>query len=173
MLTENLSYKKNKFKTMKKKVFIYVGHSNWGKSMALKVLTGGSSRKKIANISSHIVRVRKMSNDDNGQGLLDWVIDIPRINYQRFIIAFCPKSPPVSGEATTEQDIGLDILIELQKTNELFFFIQKEKFNNPTQQISQDEINWISNYGIVQILSGQNSNQIRATEFESFIKVHI
>lgn len=158
---------------MKKKVFIYVGHSNWGKSMALKVITGGSSRKKIANISGHIVRVRKMSNDDNGQGLLDWVIDIPRINYQRFIIAFCPNFPPATGEPTVEQNIGLDILIELQKTNELFFFIQKEEFNAPTHQISQDEINWMSNYGIVQILFGQNPNTIRAAEFENFIKVHI
>lgn len=158
---------------MKKKVFIYVGHSNWGKSMALKELTGGSSRKKITNISGHIVRVRKMSNDDDGQGLLDWIRDIPRINYQSFIIAFCPKFPPVIGESTTEQNRGLDILLELQKTNELFFFIQKEKYNDSTNQISQDEINWMSNYGIVQILSGQNQNSVRATEFENFIKVNI
>ena len=158
---------------MKKKVFIYVGHSNWGKSMALKMLTGGSSSKKIANISGHIVRVRKMSNDDDGKGLLDWVVAIPRINYQRFIIAFCPQFPPVSGEPTIEQNRGLDILLELQKTNELFFFIQKEKFNDTTQQISQNEINWMLNYGIVQILSGQNPNSTRATEFENFIKVHI
>lgn len=158
---------------MKKKVFIYVGHSNWGKSMALKMLTGGSSHKKIANISGHIVRVRKMSNDDYSQKLLDWVIDIPRINYQRFIIAFCPNFPPAMGKPTIEQNIGLDIILELQKTNELFFFIQKEEFNAPTHQISQDEINWMSNYGIVQILSGQNPNTIRASEFEKFIKVHI
>lgn len=156
-----------------KKVFIYVGHSNWGKSMALKVLTGGSSRQKIANISGHIVRVRKMSNDDDGQGLLDWVRDIPRINYQRFIIAFCPKFPPLTGEATIEQNRGLDILIELQKTNELFFFIQEEKFNDSTNKVSQDEINWISNYGIVQVLSGQNPSSVRATEFERFINVNI
>ena len=158
---------------MRKKVFIYVGHSNWGKSMALKMITGGSSRIKTANISGHIVRVRKMSNDDDGKGLLDWVTDIPRINYQRFIIAFCPNFPPTSGEATKEQNRGLDILLELQKTNDLFFFVQREQFNNPTNLISQDEINWMSNYGIVQILSGQNPNATRATEFENFIKLHI
>ena len=158
---------------MKKKVFIYVGHSNWGKSMALKMLTDGSSRKKIANISNHIVRVRKMSNDDDKQGLLDWVTKIPLMHYDRFIIAFCPKYPHVNEESTAEQNISLDILLELQMTNELYFFVQKEKFNDPTQQISQYEINWISNFGIVKILSGQNVNTIRATEFENFIKANI
>ena len=158
---------------MKKKVFIYVGHSNWGKSMALKLLTGGSSRKKIASISNHKVRVRKMSNDDNGKGLLEWVKDIPRIQYDQFIIAFCPKCPPIDGKPTTEQNISLDILIELQKTNKLFFFVQKEKFNDSNQQISQDEINWMLNFGIVKILSGQNPNTIRAIEFENFIKAYI
>ncbi len=156
-----------------KKVFIYVGHSNWGKSMALKMITGGSSRIKTATISGHNVRVRKMSNDDNGQGLLDWVKNIPLMHYDRFIVAFCPKYPPVNEESTAEQNISLDILLELQMTNELYFFVQKEKYNYPTQQIIQDEINWMSNFGIVKIISGQNPNTIRAIEFENFIKAHI
>lgn len=156
-----------------KKVFIYVGHSNWGKSMALKILTSGSSRKKISNISNQMVRVRKMSNDDDGQGLLEWVKDIPRMQYDRFIIAFCPKYPPIDGKPTTEQNISLDILIELQKTNKLFFFVQKEMYNDSTQQISQDEINWMLKFGIVKILSGQNPNTTRAIEFENFIKAYI
>ena len=158
---------------MKKKVYIYVGHSNWGKSMALKVLTGGSSHKKVATISGKTIRVRKMSNDDDGKGLLEWVQDIPRINYERFIIAFCPKFQPISGEATEEQNTALDILTELQKTNDLFFFVQKEKFNDSSQQISQDEINWISAYGTVQILTGHNQNSIRAADFEKFIAANI
>jgi len=156
-----------------KKVFIYVGYSNWGKSMALKVITGGSSHKKITTISGKTVRVRKMSNDDDGQGLLDWVTDMPRIRYDHFIIAFCPKFPPVDGEATAEQNIGLDILIELQKTNELFFFVQEEKYNNSRIQISQDEINYLKIYGTVKVLSGQNESTIRASEFENYIKGNI
>ena len=156
-----------------KKVFIYVGHSNWGKSMALKILTSGSSHKKISNISNQMIRVRKMSNDDDGKGLLEWVKDIPRTQYDRFIIAFCPKCPPIDGKPTAEQNISLDILIELQKTNKLFFFVQKEKYNDSTQQISQDEINLMLNFGIVKILSCQNPNTTRAIEFENFIKTHI
>lgn len=154
---------------MKKKVFIYVGHSNWGKSMALKMLTEGNSRKKNTFISDYYVKVRKMSNDDDGKKLLEHVREIPQTNCNRFIIAFCPNCPPITGEST----IGLEILLELQKTNELFFFVQKEKFNDSTQQITQDEINWISSFGKVQILSGQNSNLVRANEFEDFIKIHI
>lgn len=158
-------------KVMKKKVFIYVGHSNWGKSMTLKILTDGSSRKKIAEISGHIIRVRKMSNDDYGIGLLEWVKDIPRINYQKFIIAFCPKLPSLDNP-TEEQTIAQDILLELQMTNELYFFVQKEKYSS-SEKISQEEINWMSRFGVVQIIDGQNSNLIRAEKFIAFIESHI
>jgi len=158
-------------KIMKKKVFIYVGHSNWGKSMTLKILTGGSSRKKIAEISGHIIRVRKMSNDDYGIGLLEWVKDIPRIKYEKFIIAFCPKFPNIDNP-TEEQNIAQEILIELQKTNELYFFVQKEKYGS-NEQILQEEIKWISNFGVVKIINGQNSNLIRAEKFIDFIKANI
>lgn len=156
-----------------KKVFIYVGHSNWGKSRALRVLTSNSSRVKTVQISSYNVRVRKMSNDDDGQGLLDWVRTFPRQNYDRFVIAFCPKVPPIDGEATHEQNIALDILIELQRTNELYFFVQHEMYNSPTNQITQQEITWLQNFGTVQILNGQNEDTVRASEFLKYIQTNI
>jgi len=156
-----------------KKVFIYVGHSNWGKSMALKAITDGNSHKKITNISGKPIRVRKMSNDDDGQGLLDWVTDIPRKEYDYFIIAFCPNFPPVNREPTNNQNTGLKILTELKKTNELFFFIQEEKYNNSKIQISQYEINYLRNYGITKVLSGQNKCTTRAMEFKKFINNNI
>ncbi|MFC0261391.1 hypothetical protein [Fontibacter flavus] len=156
-----------------KKVFIYVGHSNWGKSRALRVLTGNSSRQKTVQISQYNVRVRKMSNDDDGQGLLNWVRTFPRQNYQRFVIAFCPKVPPITGEATIEQKIALDILIELQTTNKLFFFVQHEKFNYPHDQITQQEINWLKTFGSVKILYGQSPDTIRAKDFLQYIHAYI
>jgi hypothetical protein len=156
-----------------KKVFIYVGHSNWGKSRALRVLTGNSSRQKTVHIGGYNVRVRKMSNDDDGQGLLNWVRTFPTQAYQRFVIAFCPKVPPASGEATAEQNIALDILIELQKTNQLYFFVQEEMFNSPTNRITQQEINWMQAFGTVTVLNGQNPDTVRASEFLKFITPNI
>jgi hypothetical protein len=156
-----------------KKVFIYVGHSNWGKSRALKIITQNDSRKKTVQIGQYNVRVRKMSNDDYGIGLYDWVKTFPTQHYQRFIIAFCPKVTPLTEDATEEQNIALDILLELQKTNILYFFVQEEQFNLPQNKITQQEINLISNFGTVHILSGQNPDTIRATEFENFITLNI
>lgn len=156
-----------------KKVFIYVGHSDWGKSRALKIITGNNSRQKITQIAQYNVRVRKMSNDDYGTGLYDWVRTFPNQAYQRFVIAFCPNVPPIAGQATEEQNIALDILIELQKTNTLYFFVQEEQFNLPQNKITQQEINWLKTFGTVHTLSGQNADTIRASEFHNFIALHI
>lgn len=156
-----------------KKVFIYVGHSNWGKSRALKVLTGNSSHKKIVQIGRYNVRVRKMSNDDDGQGLLNWVKTFSEQNYDRFVIAFCPKVSPIEGAPTNEQNIALKILLELQRTNQLYFFVQEEQYNSPMNIISHNEINWLINFGTVQVLKRQNEDVKRGSNFLQFIQNNI
>lgn len=156
-----------------KKVFIYVGHSNWGKSMALKIITGNNRHKKTVQISGYNVRVRKMSNDDHGQKLLDWVKTFPRQAYDRHIIAFCPKVSPPTGNATPAQLIAADILIELQKTNLIYFFVQEEKYNNPQDKITTTEIGWLNFFGTVHVLHGQNQDNVRAQEFHRFVSQNI
>lgn len=156
-----------------KKVFIYVGHSNWGKSRALKIITGNNSHRKTVQIAQHNVRVRKMSNDDDGKGLYDWVKTFPRQTYDRFIIAFCPNISPISEDVTQQQNVALDILIELQKTNTLYFFVQEDKFNFPQDKITVEEITWLRTFGTVETVSGQNPDTTRAAEFNKFVKLHI
>ncbi len=157
-----------------KKVFIYVGHSDWGKSRALKILTGNSSHKKIAQIKRYLVRVRKMSNDDDGSGLLKWVRTFSTQKYDRFVIAFCPKiNSPTGSSMTLEEQNALDILIELDKSNELYFFIQEEKYNSSTHIITPQEISWLNTMGTIHILKGQNKDTVRHTEFLRFINTHI
>lgn len=156
-----------------KKVFIYVGHSNWGKSMALKMLTGGNSRQKTVAISGIDVKVRKMSNDDDGTGLLKWVQRFPNLKFESFVIAFCPTIFPIAGEASFKEHMANDILIELQKTNQLYFFVQEQKYSNPSMLISPNEINWLANFGTIEIIKGQYEHNIRAEKFELFIKTYI
>lgn len=156
-----------------KKVFIYVGHSNWGKSMALKIITGNSVHQGRVQIQQYNVRVRKMSNDDNGEGLLNWVRTFSNQNYERFIIAFCPNLPPITGEPSIQQNIAVDILMELQQTNTLYFFIQEEKYNFPQNKITEQEVNWLRNFGATCILRGQNNDTVRANEFQNFIEQNI
>jgi len=155
-----------------KKVFIYVGHSNWGKSRALKVLTNNDSYQRIGQIGQFNICVRKMSNSEYSQGLLEWVKDFPKMKHQRFVITFCPVFQPKNGNEMWEQMIAWNILYELQKTNQLYFFVQEEKYNFPEERITQEEINWLKNFGMVRILQGQKPDTARASEFLNFMLVN-
>lgn len=156
-----------------KKVFIYVGHSNWGKSRTLKVITGGSSQQRTAQIAGHTVKVRKMSNDDIETALLEWVRTLPHLQHNRFIMAFCPHVYPQNGNPTTSQQIALDILIELQKTNDLYFFVQQEQYGHGQNTITQNEILWMQNFGVLEVFKGQAEATQRAQSFLNFIQKHI
>ena len=148
-----------------KKAFIYVGHADWGKSFALKQITDNSSRKKTVQINNKWVWVRKMSNDDDANGLLSFSKTIPSNGYKNFILAYCPKH---------EHDQGaMDILNTLQGSCELYFFIQEIKYSDPSQSIPTTQIDYLNKIGTVQILSGQNPDTVRAEQFLSFIIQHI
>lgn len=146
---------------MKKKAFIYVGHSNWGKSFALKQITDGSSHKKTIKIQNQWFWVRKMSNDDFSEGLLDFVRKITYNSYEYFILAYCPNH---------EGDhIAKSILDELKKQCDLCFFVQESKFSDPSMKITSQEISFLSKIGKVQILKGHHEDSTRANEFLKFI----
>lgn len=148
-----------------KKAFIYVGHSAWGKSFALKQITNNSSHKKTVQINNKWVWVRKMSNDDDAVGLLSFSKTIPSKGYENFILAYCPKH---------ENDQGaMDILNTLQKSCKLYFFIQEIMYSDPSQSISTTEVDYLNRIGTVQILTGHNPDTVRADQFLSFIKQHI
>ena len=148
-----------------KKAFIYVGHSNWGKSFALKQVTGGNKDKKIVKINNLLVWVRKMSNDDTATGLLNFVRTISNNRYKNFILAYCPKHD-------TDQR-AMETLNILRQSCELYFFVQEEKYNNPATRITEQEILHLQEIGEVEILQGQLPDTVRASKFTDFIKQYI
>lgn len=148
-----------------KKAFIYVGHSNWGKSFALKQITNGSSHKKTVEIKNKMFFVRKMSNDDNSLGLLSFSESIPSRWYQNFILAYCPNHEIDQG--------AMKILNSLQKSCELYFFVQESKYSDSSQTIPAAQISFLQKIGKVQILTGHNPDKIRASKFHSFIEQYI
>lgn len=154
-----------------KKVFVYVGHSNWGKSMALKSLTEDNFNKRNIDISNQSIKVKKMSNDDDGTSLLNFVREIPNAKHNNFIIAFCPHVPTIKDKKGKRN--SLEIINELKVSSKLFFFVQKEKYKDPKTQITENEINWLSNYGKVYILEGQNEAEIRAERLKRYIEDNI
>lgn len=158
-----------------KKVFMYVGHSDWGKSFALKKLTNNSSKVKRCTINGEHIFVRKMSNDDDSGKLLQFVKKISLKWQKNFIIAYCPKQDNlVGGQETAKIKEAKDILNELHKSCELYFFVQEAKYNNPQEQITVQEMQYLYQIGKqVFILKGQNQDVDRAKSFEQFIKQYI
>ena len=153
-----------------KKVFIYVGHSNWGKSRALRIIAGDSDHRMIVEINSEIYLLKRMSNDDDRLGLLEWVCKFKDSKYQRFIIAFCPKFDDIGGRAVKGVQTAKKILKVLQKTTEeIYFFVQRQKFNDPLNVITDEEIEILTGYGKVEILDGHNEASVRASKFREFI----
>lgn len=154
-----------------KKAFIYVGHSNWGKSFALKKITNNSSKTKSCNINGKHIFVRKMSNDDDSNKLLKFVKDIPGKWENNFIIAYCPKQDDLNLIKGKEAKLILD---ELKISCELYFFVQEEKYNDPQRKITSTELKYLYQIGKqVFILKGHNPDSIRSSAFENFIKQHI
>lgn len=152
-----------------KKAFIYVGHSNWGKSFALKKLTQNSSKVKKCNVNGKHIFVRKMSNDDDSGKLLKFVKDIPRKWQKNFIITYCPKQDDlIKGK---EAKLILD---ELKTSCELYFFVQEEKYNSPQDKITPQQMQYLHQIcKQIFILPGQNQDAFRASSFENFIKQYI
>ena len=148
-----------------KKAFIYVGHANWGKSFAVKQLTSNNSRVKKIRIANKLVWVRKMSNDDDGLGLLRFVKNIPNEIYQNYILTYCPKHE--------SDNIAKKILDELMKSCDLYFFIQENRYINQRDSIPLFEINYLQQIGTVHILSGKYDDTVRASEFYKFINQYI
>ena len=148
-----------------KKAFIYVGHANWGKSFALKQITNGSSHKKTVKINNKWVWVRKMSNDDDSEGLLNFVNSIPTNGYNNFILAYCPNHGYDQG--------AMEILNSLQQSCDIYFFVQENMYSAPSNIIPASEINHLQQIGTVQILSGKNADSVRANEFLAFINQYI
>lgn len=146
----------------KKKAFIYVGHSNWGKSEALKQITDRDYRKKLVQIEGKWLFVRKMSNDDQADGLLKFVKKIPDSRHHNFILAYCPNHD--------RDSTAKSILDELEKSCELYFFVQETKFALSEQKIPESELSYLRKIGSVEVLKGKVKDVDRANAFRTLIE---
>lgn len=107
----------------KKKAFLYVGHSNWGKSFTLKQLTRNNSRLKHFWDGRTCYKVRKSSNDDDGKALLKFVEKIPYSHFTHYVLTFCPIHK--------KKIISRGILYELSRKFDIYFFVPEKKYSKP------------------------------------------
>lgn len=148
-----------------KKVFVVVGHSNWGKSMTLRKLTSGSVYKREFKLFGEHFFIKRMSNDDLPKSLINFVKKLSEIEQNRIIITLCPNFD--NKDSKTE-----DILKLLQKNCKLYFWVIENHFKGE-RIISKKEIANLRKYGKVELFSKARLNYYPSKEFKGFIKKYL
>jgi len=154
---------------MRRKCFILVGHSHWGKSHTLRALTEGRLGRHIIipAIDPRLeAYVRRISNDDNEDALIRFSGDLAlRISQDYLILTFCPNLSARRNCRT--------ILRNLQTEYDLFFFVLREDYRQ-RRRITDQEIDFLREYGIeVTILNGHHEREIRAGRFAAFVRRYL
>jgi hypothetical protein len=155
-------------KTEKGKAALLVGYKGWGKSWALRELTGGNPHIQIIWINNERLFVRHTSNDD--------VLPNDKDSFPKFIdstdepfpvIAFCPNFDREPEDAPA-------ILNTLKKRYDLSFWVIKDNQNRNArlqgQQIEETIINRLRGYGNVEIFTGKHTPKEIADEFRRFLE---
>ena len=157
----------------KGKSFIVIGHERWGKSRTLIKLRGGNWRapRKIT-IKGQNIFIRRMSNDDipsrqiKPESYLKFVDKLDIKRKPLMILTLCPnfKDP----NRCTEY-----ILKKMYEKYELFFWIIKHKYGPNNNVVEPDDIDRLMKYGVGDIYSGKDEDDVRAKIFKKFIEKYI
>ena len=150
----------------KGKAFFVVGHKNWGKSMTLRALTNDNPHYRYWKIKGREFLVRRMSDDDVPKAYEQFANWLQPAETPLVLAALCPRLIDEKWRPLLRS-----ILDTLERKYDLFFFVLKNKGNDPTSTISQNEIDPFGAYGTVKVhrIAG-STPEVRAKALESFIK---
>jgi hypothetical protein len=145
------------------KAFVVVGHSNWGKSRTLRQLAGGSRRRAWVLLNGEIwIFIRRMSNDDIPDDLLDFVRRLDANKKAIIIIALCPDFD----DNSKKTQLILDLL---KKKYSIFFFVLKKKYDGD-DEISDAEISSLRKYGQVEVFNSKSEDTVRAQSLRRYVE---
>lgn len=139
-------------------MFLYVGHDGWGKSETLRKITENDKKKKIVTITDQQFFVKKMSNESK---LLKYAKSVDKSKYDNHVLAFCPNQ--------LERFDSLIILRTLEKSNDLYFYIQKY-CPDSVGEGTDIEINCLKKFVKVCINQSIESSSMRAEKLILFIE---
>jgi hypothetical protein len=154
---------------MKKgKAFFVVGHKSWGKSDTLEALTDDNYHFRYWTIKSQKFFVRRTSDDDNPASYRDFVNNLAPASTPYVLAALCPRLTEKKWRS-----LLLDVLDTMKRKYELYFFVLRNKGNNPEIAIPNDEIAPLERFGAVKIyrIAGATP-EVRAQALEKFVKLH-
>jgi hypothetical protein len=148
-----------------KKVFLLVGHENFGKSRTLVKLTESKNSQHIV-IDNKWFALKRKSNDDIGKDLLKYVKEVlGNKNCKYILLCFCPdfKEP---------KKYSIQILETLRKECELYFFVLMKQFGG-NSVVSLNEIGELKKYGNVFQYEESDDANDRADALIKYIKENI
>ncbi|MDH2916567.1 MAG: alpha/beta hydrolase [Gallionella sp.] len=144
------------------KIAFVVGHANWGKSKTLRALTNDNYRVNRIMIGGVDFFIRRMSNDDQAEGYLNFMNDVHPAIKPNLIAALCPNFH--EPEAAT-----FSILTDLRsKGYQLFFWVIKHQFGT-ADAVTENQINRLSEFGMVEVFSKQVEASARSKAFKQFV----
>jgi len=154
---------------MKKRAYIVIGHSDWGKSQTLSAFTNGDRRTRHMRFFKKSFFVRRISNDDNEEALQNFVrksIQLGGFVWENYLLmTLCP----VFKKKYRETETILDRMLLLY---DLYFFVLHENYNNGLV-ITEPEIDILNTYGNVEILFGHHEASSRARQLLIFIRSNL
>ncbi len=150
----------------KGKAFFVVGHKSWGKSDTLEALTDGNHHFRYWTINEHKFFIRRMSDDDYLKGYEKFASDLDPDDTPHVLAALCPRLVDKDRHAELNK-----ILNTLKRSYALFFFVLRNKGDNPEKIIPDDEIQPLDRFGTVKVYRNAGATaQVRAKALEGFIK---
>jgi hypothetical protein len=151
----------------KGKAFFLVGHEDWGKSETLKALTNGNRHRRYWPINGNRFFIRRMSDDDKPKEYKHF-LETRLIRDQRpyVLAALCPTL-----DKRLDNKLLRDLLSAVKRSYEVFFFVLRNKGDNPVKIIRDDEIAAFDALGTTKVyrIAGATPKD-RAKALEKFIK---
>jgi len=130
---------------MKNLVFLYVGLENWGLSQTLTIITNNDRRKKIIDVNGESVFIKKMFDCTK---MLEYAKGIHESKFDFHLLSYHPLQMTSYNHR--------DILKTLKKSSTIIFYVQT-KSQNTDEEISDDDINSLKEFGTVMRCSTNES----------------
>ena len=150
---------------MKKgKAFVVVGHSHWGKSRTIRSLTG-STHIGWFELDDLTIFIRRMSNDDKPDSLVDFLKKIDPGLKPIIIIALCPNFDDRNRKTK-------GILRLVGKKYVPYFFVLRQRYSRrcgKTEEVTHKEIGTLRSIGRVKLVRGRLPDYLRARALKEFM----
>jgi len=145
------------------RIAFVVGHANWGKSKTLSALTNGNYRLRRTTIAEDEFFIRRMSNDDQPKGYIEFMLSLDPALRPYLIAALCPQFDDPTAATNS-------ILTNLRaKGYQLFFWVIEHQFGTD-EVVTAKEIQRLRGFGKVEVFSATAEAGSRAKSFKNFVK---